>query len=1183
MPTNGGTTTKTYTIGTVKDQYGVNWYQDASWDTATVSNGVTFSNGTLTVPADSNRANDYTVTLKEKCGSATNTKTVTIKTFDYIVVFKNYDGTTLRTENNINYSGSATAPTHPNNKPADATYHYDANGWDGTYTNLTTGAQTKTVTAKYTSVAHTPSGWKTDANQHWKQCTVCNYFTTAKANHSYGAWSADTATCTAGGSHSRTCSVCSYVQTESTSQLGHSYTAATVKDAARKSAATCTAAAVYYYSCFRCGAVERNDNHTFTNGAVNPANHTNLTHTAAVGATCRAAGNIEYWYCSGCRKYFSNAAGTAEITQAQTIDPQKDHSYTGTVRDNKDGTHSFLCVNGCNAYGGTVACTYSAWDKKDEHTARCACSVCHHGKEAAVTADDTFILEYQACQLDVLANDGTKDVVTLTGNDFGAATKVNTNDKYTLGFNGSKVTFKQDAALSASVQFTYTVTFNGKTYSASVKVIPANSIYLEESFISFTDGSAAWQNVAAGSDYADKFVDGLSPNQKSSVVDGFGVAYNAANSSLYSMGTAKYVEVSKEKKGAVASFDFTGKGFDLYAVTAGDTGVALVRVTKPDGTKVKNLIVNSYFGFSYGPLYLTDADVVTLTETSHPIYYLAEGSTGGFFIDGTRRGTTDVKQSNGQQAYGWVPNERGSETTDGGTLYQVPVISCKGLDYGTYHVEVEPRFSASQNMTGGNSYKFYVDSVRIYDPIDPDEISKGGEIYDAYLAAKEYDTHYQEIRDILIDAKTFDAANGTEQAGVAFLETNKGTDGKLVTDVATYKDIGPKNEVYLEPGQAVAFEIETGGNAQPAKLAVGVKTVKGSGAKITVNTTEYDVTCATEMYKDILAAVSWANTTAGSYKTNVVVIRNAPTNSSVISLTKLKWSYGANETQSAAPARMLRFSFSRSALNTLELAQSTGEAGAQTLDSSAVTVTWDKDTFELGETATLTITAPANFEKALLDGKEIAGYEELDNGMRQWTYQVTAEELGAVSADVTLEDANGYRTKALSAPALAAQEPTVDMAEVTAVWENDAITLGETALLTATVPANVVSVTVGGEELTQFTLNEDGTKTFQYTVTPDAADAYQYTLTLAEGHGYTFDAGTTPLLTVEAPVVPETPDEPETPVTPDDPMNPDGPATDPAGESSDTSKGGRWSFYDLLQAIINFIRKVIGMFNINAQ
>ncbi len=120
VSTTNTTVTKSYSLGTVKDQYGVNWYQDASWDTATVSNGVTFSNGTLTVPSSSNRSSDYTVTLKQKCGSASTTKTVTIKTFDYKVTFYDEDGTTvLKATQTIDYGGSATAPSN-------ATKAYDA-------------------------------------------------------------------------------------------------------------------------------------------------------------------------------------------------------------------------------------------------------------------------------------------------------------------------------------------------------------------------------------------------------------------------------------------------------------------------------------------------------------------------------------------------------------------------------------------------------------------------------------------------------------------------------------------------------------------------------------------------------------------------------------------------------------------------------------------------------------------------------------------------------------------------------------------------------------------------------------------------------------------------------------------------------------------------------------------------
>ena len=47
-----------------------------------------------------------------------------------------------------------------------------------------------------------------------------------------------------------------------------------------------------------------------------------LTHHAAVAATTTAAGNIEYWYCEACGKYFSDAKGTIEISEGETVIPQ---------------------------------------------------------------------------------------------------------------------------------------------------------------------------------------------------------------------------------------------------------------------------------------------------------------------------------------------------------------------------------------------------------------------------------------------------------------------------------------------------------------------------------------------------------------------------------------------------------------------------------------------------------------------------------------------------------------------------------------------------------------------------------------------------------------------------------------------------------------------------------------------
>ena len=47
--------------------------------------------------------------------------------------------------------------------------------------------------------------------------------------------------------------------------------------------------------------------------------HADLQHFPAVAATTDADGNKEYWYCGGCKKYFSDAAAKTEITRADTV------------------------------------------------------------------------------------------------------------------------------------------------------------------------------------------------------------------------------------------------------------------------------------------------------------------------------------------------------------------------------------------------------------------------------------------------------------------------------------------------------------------------------------------------------------------------------------------------------------------------------------------------------------------------------------------------------------------------------------------------------------------------------------------------------------------------------------------------------------------------------------------------
>ncbi len=80
----------------------------------------------------------------------------------------------------------------------------------------------------------------------------------------------------------------------------------TVNDGHTGGTATCTERAV----CEVCGKAY---------GEPDPKNHTDLKHIPAKAATEDAEGNIEYWYCSGCGKYYSDKDGTKEIKKADTV------------------------------------------------------------------------------------------------------------------------------------------------------------------------------------------------------------------------------------------------------------------------------------------------------------------------------------------------------------------------------------------------------------------------------------------------------------------------------------------------------------------------------------------------------------------------------------------------------------------------------------------------------------------------------------------------------------------------------------------------------------------------------------------------------------------------------------------------------------------------------------------------
>ena len=108
--------------------------------------------------------------------------------------------------------------------------------------------------------------------------------------------------------------------------------------------ATCTEKAV----CEVCGKAY---------GEFDANNHSDLKHIDAKAATKDAEGNIEYWYCEGCGKYFSDKDGTKEIKKADTVTAKlKDDSklpQTGDI-SNLALWLALLFVSGGAAIGTTI-------------------------------------------------------------------------------------------------------------------------------------------------------------------------------------------------------------------------------------------------------------------------------------------------------------------------------------------------------------------------------------------------------------------------------------------------------------------------------------------------------------------------------------------------------------------------------------------------------------------------------------------------------------------------------------------------------------------------------------------------------------------------------------------------------------------------------------------------------------
>lgn len=117
---------------------------------------------------------------------------------------------------------------------------------------------------------------------------------TVNDGHTYGEWVSN-----GDGTHTRKCTVDGCAGSETKDCSGGK---ATCRDKAK---------------CAVCGK---------TYGKLDAENHADLKHIPAKAATWVAEGNIEYWYCEGCGRYFSDRDGTKEIRKADTVTAKRKSS-----------------------------------------------------------------------------------------------------------------------------------------------------------------------------------------------------------------------------------------------------------------------------------------------------------------------------------------------------------------------------------------------------------------------------------------------------------------------------------------------------------------------------------------------------------------------------------------------------------------------------------------------------------------------------------------------------------------------------------------------------------------------------------------------------------------------------------------------------------------------------------------
>ncbi|MGM9661035.1 MAG: exo-alpha-sialidase [Faecousia sp.] len=376
-------------------------------------------------------------------------------------------------------------------------------------------------------------------------------------------------------------------------------------------------------------------------------------------------------------------------------------------------------------------------------------------------------------------------------------------------------------------------------------------------------------------------------------------------------GPSNGTQATSSAKGDKAEFAFTGTGVDIYANCTPQTGWLMIHVKNGDGNTVKVVTVK-------------------LLQVNTALQNGGSSATTGQAVSG----------------------------------YNVPVASITGLSHGNYTVTIT-NISTEEGKTTVN-----LDGFRIYGTLATEP--------DFYQTDEEDKPTFIELRDQVLAGLSV-TYTGSDQV-YAGGEIPDGAQVAVVASSAKYTQAnvddllknGPKNEIYLQPGQALVLKITTAREVQ-----IGLKALNAATTyTITGKTGDQSISTSTDMFYTVLNK----NT---SVQQTITITNNGE---GILSVTKLKVCDDPN-----AALAPLTWEDLATALSNLGIGGDT--------NGSEITNPVEPTEPEQPEV----VYADATLSVSLVDyaGKRIASVNLTDNGVAGETKAFTAEEvLAAAKANV---------------------------------------------------------------------------------------------------------------------------------------------------------------------------------------